>query len=75
MNLVEDPEEHGGDDVLPPEGEGRGHPVHLCGKRRSLHCKKGLRFSLPLAGCHLPNSPARESLVSYIPAGDVKKNR
>jgi hypothetical protein len=43
--------------------------------------KKGLSFSRPLPGCHLPNSPwpgiiklfpARESLVSDIPAGDGK---
>jgi hypothetical protein len=40
--------------------------------------KKGLRFSRPQPGCHSPNSPwpgiiklfpARESLVSDIPAG------
>ncbi len=43
--------------------------------------KKGLRFSRPPPGCHLPNSPwpgiielfpARESLVSDIPALDRK---
>jgi hypothetical protein len=43
--------------------------------------KKGLRFSRPQPGCHLPNSswpriiqffPATESLVSDIPAGDGK---
>ncbi len=43
--------------------------------------KNGYRFSRPLPGCHLPNSswpgiiklfPARESLVSDIPAGDGK---
>ncbi len=43
--------------------------------------KKGLRFSRPQPGCHLPNSPwagvikffpARESLVSDIPAGNGK---
>jgi hypothetical protein len=45
--------------------------------------KKGYRFSLPQPGCHLPNSPwtgnlklfpARESLVSDIPAGEGKIN-
>jgi hypothetical protein len=43
--------------------------------------KKGLRFSRPQPECHKPNSPwpgifklnpARESLVSDIPAGDGK---
>ncbi len=43
--------------------------------------KKGLLFSRPQPGCHLPNSPrtgiiklfpAREGLVSDIPAGDGK---
>jgi hypothetical protein len=49
----------------------------------TVHCKKGCKFSRPQAeaGCHLPNSPrpgiikffpARESLVSDIPAGDGK---
>ncbi len=78
MNLVEDPEEHGGNDVLPPEGEGRRHPVHLSRKRRSLHCKKGLRFSHPQPSSDSPWPgiiklfPARESLVSDITAGDGK---
>ncbi len=48
---------------------------------RWVHCKKGQRFSRPQPGCHLPNSPwagiikffpARERLVSDIPAGDGK---
>ncbi len=43
--------------------------------------KKGYRFSCPQPGCHWPHSlwpgkiklfPARESLVSDIPAGDAK---
>ncbi len=46
-----------------------------------VHCKKGQRFSRPQPGCHLPKSPrtgiiklfpAREGLVSDIPAGDRK---
>jgi hypothetical protein len=46
-----------------------------------MHCKKGYWFSRLRPGCHLPNSPwpgiikffpARESLVSDIPAGDGK---
>ncbi len=45
------------------------------------HCKKGQQFSLPLQGCHLPNTPrpviikllpAGESLVCDIPAGNGK---
>ncbi len=36
MHLVEDPEEHGGNDVLPTEGEGRGHPVHLSRKKKEV---------------------------------------
>jgi hypothetical protein len=44
-----------------------------------LHSKKGYRFSRPQQGCYLPHSlwpgiiklfPARESLVSDIPAED-----
>jgi hypothetical protein len=47
---------------------------------RTLHCKKRLAVFPSPAGCHLPNSPwariklfpARESLLSDIPAGDGK---
>ncbi len=44
----------------------------------NVHCKKGLPFSRPQPGCHLPYSPwtgiiksfpSRESMVSDIPAG------
>jgi hypothetical protein len=47
----------------------------------NIHCKKRLAISPPQPGCHSPNSPwrginliipARESLVSDIPAGDGK---
>ncbi len=57
------------------KGAGRG------GGGYKLHCKKGWPFSRPQPGCHLPNSPwsgkiklfpARESLVSDIPAVDGK---
>jgi hypothetical protein len=50
-------------------------------KFRPSTVKKGLLFSCPQPGCHLPNSswagiiklfPARESLVSDTPAGDGK---
>jgi hypothetical protein len=50
-------------------------------RHKTLHCKKGSRFSRPQPRCHLPNSPcpgiiklfpARERLVSDIPAGDGK---
>jgi hypothetical protein len=56
----------------PRTRDGMGHTV-----------KKGYRFSCPQPGCHLPNSPwpgifklspARESLVSDIPAGDRKND-
>ncbi len=52
---------------------------HRWGCYRVLHCKKGQRFSRPMPGCYLPNSPwmgiiklfpYRESLVSDIPAGE-----
>ncbi len=48
---------------------------------KRVHCKKGLWLSRPHPGCNKPNSPwpgvielfpARESLVSDIPAGDGK---
>ncbi len=56
--------------------------LYYCGDTHTstvtlLHCKKGYRFSRPQAGCHWPNFPwpgivkffpARESLVSDIPA-------
>jgi hypothetical protein len=50
--------------------------VHL-----GMHCKKSKRFSRPQPRCHLPNSPwpgiikiipARECLISDMPAGDRK---
>ncbi len=50
-------------------------------KVSKVHCKKGWRFSRPQPGFHWPNSPwaeiiifspARDSLVSDIPAGDGK---
>jgi hypothetical protein len=60
--------------------------LQLCGKLAFREnwvytVRKGYRFSCPQPGCHLPNSPwpgmillfpARESLVSDIPAGDGK---
>jgi hypothetical protein len=49
--------------------------------QRLYTVKKGLRFSRPQPGCHLPNSPwpgmiklfpVRESLVNDVPAGEGK---
>jgi hypothetical protein len=50
-------------------------------REMNIHCKKRLTSFRPHTGCHYPNSPwtgkiklfpARESLVSHIPAGDGK---
>jgi hypothetical protein len=49
-----------------------------------IHCIKGCRYPCPQPECHEPNSPwpgiiklfpARESLVSDIPAGDGKNTK
>jgi hypothetical protein len=65
------------------------HPYTLNKVMQSVTCiqhftytvKKGLRFSSPQPGCHLPNTlwaeiiklfPARKSLVSDIPAEEGK---
>jgi hypothetical protein len=65
-----------------PETESLGLTSAFSKKRLVYTVKKGKRFSRPQpGGCHLPNSPwpgkvklfpARERLVSDIPAGDGK---
>ncbi len=60
----------------------RGRELPEVGKSsKYVHCKKGLPFSQPQQGCHLPNFPwtgiiwlfpSRESLFCDIPPGDGK---
>jgi hypothetical protein len=65
---------HGGCQGQPATGQGGHQALH---SHKFLHCKKKVsRFPVPAAGMPLTKLtklfPARESLVSGIPAGDGK---